>query len=669
MRYAQFYLTFLIIVLLGLPLVYSQFWFQSGATSSFSGINNNGSQVYIQTTTQNYPKYGSFAFWIGETLKNNAFVQIGYEIPNQSGVYKNDCTPSGCSSFVNLSAGKATWFWEYFPAGYDGNNFYGNIGPDGSAGGNGIFNLYTFKSQGNIWYMFFNNKLIGSVNLNSSTSGDYTPAAFAEYADALNNTNNMNLVKFKNFSFFNQTIVKTVGQGLVYIGYGKNSQTNMHNPYGVAEVANTVDYFEVGSGLPQITNGSVLWNVGYFLNVFSNYANISESSDFLAYTSTRINAPNNVYINNAQREVFDGWVGKGVGSYSGLNRSSIVNMDGNISEYAQWRTQYYLNVTTPYGSANGSGWYDNGSVTYISIPSNIIYINNTQREVFDGWNIGNKNITLKLNVNKNYNISPIWTTQYYLNVTTPYGSANGSGWYDNGSVTNISINTPYIYVNNNSRIAFIGWTNNTFNTSNLFLKINKPLHISAIYKKEYQVYINATNPYGSRIVPTYYKTSFGTLNSSPFVIANTNVNITNVYYKNTNIPLNKSIYVNTSRRLYLNIPVYNVTIGVSDYLFLPLNATLNLTFKNGSTIRTNTGDSGKLTLNNVPMGYVNGSVTYNGKTIYFVTKNGGITIYFLSGKSAVVYTGILIIILFVIADIIIKKRKSKQHPWHSALYK
>jgi hypothetical protein len=55
------------------------------------------------------------------------------------------------------------------------------------------------------------------------------------------------------------------------------------------------------------------------------------------------------------------------GRYTSLNKIAAVWMDGPISQTASWRHEYYLNVTSPYDTPGGDGWYSAGSTTYITL--------------------------------------------------------------------------------------------------------------------------------------------------------------------------------------------------------------------------------------------------------------------------------------------------------------
>ena len=128
-------------------LAFGQVLVQTGADSGSSASYNNGAAVYIQTVGPQSLSSGAFGFWVGESIENAAFLQVGYEIPNSSGYYPKTCSPAGCNGSVYLTAGYPTWFWEYFPAGYNGASFYGGIGGNDSVGANDTFNKYLICFQ------------------------------------------------------------------------------------------------------------------------------------------------------------------------------------------------------------------------------------------------------------------------------------------------------------------------------------------------------------------------------------------------------------------------------------------------------------------------------------------------------------------------------------------
>lgn len=290
---------FLLALALAANMASAQVWLQSGASGGMDSAYNYGASAAIQTVYQNIST-GSLGFWVGENLDNGAFAQVGYEIINQSGYYSTYCSSNGCSGNTYLQAGTPTWFWEYFLANQNQNNFYGGIGRNASAGMNGVFNTYSFSSNGSVWSFFMNGQALGSFNLGTAYSGHNPPSALAEIANTNSNNFVMKTVAFKNVAFYNGAKYLPLATGYSSLGYGKGSARNVQNTYGVAEVTPNVDYFNVGSGLPTMS-GALLWQVGYSLSVSSQYGNITGSGNYIAFTPVSIRAPGAVNISNSIR--------------------------------------------------------------------------------------------------------------------------------------------------------------------------------------------------------------------------------------------------------------------------------------------------------------------------------------------------------------------------------
>jgi len=69
------------------------------------------------------------------------------------------------------------------------------------------------------------------------------------------------------------------------------------------------------------------------------------------------------------RLIFDGWY---LNSKKLTAEPTIVIVDGPITMQGRYRTDYYLNVTSPIGNTSGSGWYARGSVASFTIDTSSI---------------------------------------------------------------------------------------------------------------------------------------------------------------------------------------------------------------------------------------------------------------------------------------------------------
>ena len=606
--HAQLVMILTCVFLLGAPS--AQYWFQSGAVGTYNSSQNSGAAVTIETVYQNTSQ-GSFGFWVGETLSNGGFAQVGYEVENQSGYYPTDCNINGCNGSVFVSAGVPTWFWEYFPYNYNGSSFLGGIGSNGSAGQEGTFNTYAMNASGDIWTFYFNGQAIGSVNMGTANSGENPPTAIGELAAASDNSQYMNPVEFKNLKYFYDGTFFQVPVAYSTISYGKGSDTSLPNMYGVEEVGDYTNVFRVGSGV-SLNNGSMLWSLGYRLKINSEYGNISSNNNYSGSAVAYISAPKYVYINDTVREMFDGWKGTGYGSYSGPHNYSSVLMVDNITETAQWKRQYYVNVSSKYGTSSGRGWYDNGSTLRLEEYPKTLNEGIGTREEFSGWNgtLGFINGTSAINVDSPLEIYAVWNRQYLVNVTSSKGRVTGNGWYDSGATAQIGLDNYTEYLSNSSRISFFRWSNGS-KDANFTIAIHGPVMLTASFGTEYSVNFVPHDAYGREISAEYIDVSGTNLPVTGAFMFPGTYELNYVRYKGTNVSVGKNFSITGPSEVPFNAQIYNVSVYARNEFGQGVNASASLTFENGTVFNGYLGASGHASFPDVPYGYVDGYLHYN----------------------------------------------------------
>ncbi len=603
------------------------YWFQSGARGSTNAYYNTGASVQIQTIAPQNVSSGSFGYWIGETISNGAFIQAGYVVPNESGYYPTNCTVGSganatCSKGIYLSKGEPAWFWEYFPSTGNRSAFYGSYGPTGSAGSNGTFNTYSFKANGNVWDVYFDQQLIGSVDLGAPGSGANAPEAIAEYADTETNSTLMKTVQFKDAAYYSSTgQLRLMPTGYAYVSYGRGSETSLKNLYGVAEVGQYVDYFEVGSAVSVPPDSAQLWSLGYELRVSSSVGNTSSTANYSAYSNVKISMPAVVNVLPGVRETFEGWKGSGLGSYTGNMTSAVISMYGNITETAVWQEQYGLNVSSQYPGVldvPGGVWYDAGSVARFYVNQSLLPISYGERAVFEGWSTKSNSTLGEVTMHGPTNVTAYWTTQYLVNATSVYGNTIGSGWYGYNSLVAISVDTVTVPISQYSRMEFSGWSNG--NQSTLFnTKVTAPILVHTTYQEQYLVNFTATDSYGNRISPDYFVLSNQIVDGSAFIYANRQYELQYAVFKGARIGINSTVRAYAPESINSQLPVYNVTISAESWLGQPVNASINVTFANGTRRISYLGPTGETKFADVPYGTVSGSINY-----FFVTEKVGL---------------------------------------------
>ena len=135
--------------------------------------------------------------------------------------------------------------------------------------------------------------------------------------------------------------------------------------------------------------------------------------------------------------LFSSWAGTGASSYSGSNNPGSVTMNGPVTEAASWATQYSveyqvtgcaLSVTLP-----PSEWVTSGGTSTGVFPTPISGSGTQCLFVSDDRPSTITNPTT---------ITGTYQTQYYLTVSSSYGSPTGAGWYNVGAPASFSVTTP-----------------------------------------------------------------------------------------------------------------------------------------------------------------------------------------------------------------------------------
>jgi M6 family metalloprotease-like protein len=260
---------------------------------------------------------------------------------------------------------------------------------------------------------------------------------------------------------------------------------------------------------------TALFKTQYLLTVNSNQGTTTPTGWYDANSVAAISAtsPSNM-IEHASRQVFLDWSGD-VNS----NSSSVtVNVTKPLAVNANWKTQYYVMIMSSVGDAFGGGWYDAGETATISVRSTV-QLENRTRQVFIDWNgtAQGQGPVAKFRVNAPSVIQATWKTQYLVQIESPYGDPQGSGWYDAGSSAQISIQ-PKVDYGNRTRRLFEGWAGDYSGTNNeVILRLDSPKTMVAKWITQYELRFEVTGISNS----TYVKL---TLDNS-----NHDVSVNNVY--------------------------------------------------------------------------------------------------------------------------------------------
>lgn len=128
-------------------------------------------------------------------------------------------------------------------------------------------------------------------------------------------------------------------------------------------------------------------------------------------------------------------------------------------------TSTEANTTFLPPSPTGDDWFDKGSEVQFVAPYVMQSGDQSRRQLF-GWSIDNSDITMiprqesglfrssPVRMSENHEVSPAYTNQYHVSVISNFGRAFGTGWYDAGTIADISVVPEDDTV---ARHVFLGW--------------------------------------------------------------------------------------------------------------------------------------------------------------------------------------------------------------------
>ena len=213
------------------------------------------------------------------------------------------------------------------------------------------------------------------------------------------------------------------------------------------------------------------------------------------------------YTGSGERLTFTGW-NRGEGD------SIVVTAGDNMTILALYMREFYLQVYSPYGSPQGSGWYVEGSRVNVSI-EDVVPLGDGVRAVFTGWNTGM--IPSSSTGNYLYMLEPTvvkaqWRIEYKLEIDTGESntSVEGEGWYQAGTTARVKAGSEMLVDDGKIMYKFHGWRvlsgaivlDDPASTVQL-IEMNGPVKLSADYDIYYLV--NIVSSFGEPLGGGYVK--------------------------------------------------------------------------------------------------------------------------------------------------------------------
>jgi hypothetical protein len=189
------------------------------------------------------------------------------------------------------------------------------------------------------------------------------------------------------------------------------------------------------------------WKTQFLLTVESNPANVSGLAGSGWYDSgseATFSAAAVLPASDNARLMFENWGG----DYSGQSTTGNIVMDRPKTVSANFLAQYLLavqynpvSIASEYNESH-AGWYDGNSSVQLGPAPSTVNLSSVERLSFIGWTDNNStssdpSYTVVMDEPRTITLS--YKTQYYVDVRSSQGSVAGSGWYDRGSVANITV--------------------------------------------------------------------------------------------------------------------------------------------------------------------------------------------------------------------------------------
>ena len=294
------------------------------------------------------------------------------------------------------------------------------------------------------------------------------------------------------------------------------------------------------SGLSTLRSGTITVSVSgsiiahyktqYYLTLATNPSGVASPSGFgwydaNAYATISTQAFVDI-VPGSSRYRFNGWTTPDMPEITDPTKSpTTVLMDKPKTVTAHYATQYYItfsqsgvgsdfagtvvtvdSVSYTVGTLPVSFWWDKDSVHTFAYASPLVVTPNAKQYV---WTSTTGLSTLQsgsITVSSAGTVTGNYKTQYYLTVSSPYGSPNPtSGWFDSASSITASVNSP-VSGPTDTRYVCIGWSGTgsappSGTGTSVAFTITQPSSITWNWKTQYKLYV-FTNPQGLTPEPT-----------------------------------------------------------------------------------------------------------------------------------------------------------------------
>jgi len=182
----------------------------------------------------------------------------------------------------------------------------------------------------------------------------------------------------------------------------------------------------------------------YYLTVQSDHGTTSGEGwyDYCTYAYAGLDTGE--VIDDGTKYLFVKWTVDATGT--DYAKSDAIHMEGAKTAVAEWKTQYYLTVVSPYDTPGGMGWYDKDATAYATLDSGIVGLAPGKQAVFTGWTgdaSGTGLTSDAITMSGPKTATALWVIQWYLDVDVAppeAGTVPGEDWYNH--CTTVTLTAP-----------------------------------------------------------------------------------------------------------------------------------------------------------------------------------------------------------------------------------
>lgn len=378
------------------------YWFQVGvfAESNFGPITGDSVEIRILSPQALTDSNADLSYWVGISLPNNAFIQVGYLIWQSK-------TPQS--------------FWTYIANTSEEDSAYKTtLGSE--IGANNTWVKFSLEAdKGTVWGVYLDDVRIGEVDLGAGSTNT-GPYAFGEVARTIR-TDNQLAAEFRNLAYRDTSSNwHLANSGSAYCCYGAGSDTlpsSVPYPYDVITKPGENNHWTVvTTRTTESFSGRRLWP-WYQVDVTSDIGRTSGSGWYIQGSTVQPQVDTlQSNVTPEERLVFTGWRVNNTQPTS-TDANITLTVESNLSLSASYSKQFYVNVTSSMGATSGTGWYDEGanatfSVEPAKIPSSTWLSIFRVGKDFDRWtgNYSAQDNPATLPVNDPKQIQAAWRTDY-----------------------------------------------------------------------------------------------------------------------------------------------------------------------------------------------------------------------------------------------------------------